>query len=85
MQEKLPAEPKTAAAEGTLRKIAEQVMTAPEDFAIHPSLKRILQRKREALSEKNQLDWALAETLAFGSLVFLRAGGVFQKGPERAR
>jgi len=54
----------------TLERIVEGVTTFPPDFHIHPKLSGFLKKRRESLkSAEAQIDWALAEVLAFGSLV----------------
>lgn len=60
--------PATAAAHSTLATIIERCTTLPDDFAIHPKLKSLLDRRREAL-HGGPIDWGFAETLAFGSMV----------------
>ena len=54
------------------RSLAERVImgitTVPEDFNIHPKLKDLLEKRRKAL-EGGPIDWALGESLAFGTLV----------------
>jgi len=52
-----------------LRRIADALTTVPEGFQAHPKLRRILQEKRDKLSREGAVDWALAEALAFGSLL----------------
>jgi 2-oxoglutarate decarboxylase len=52
----------------TLDRILHAVTSWPEDFTPHPKLAKQLERRRDAL-EKDQIDWALGETMAFGSLV----------------
>ncbi len=47
----------------------EQLLTRPEGFSAHARLERTLLRRRDALSKPNGIDWALAESLAFGSLL----------------
>ena len=59
----------TGIEESTLRSIGRHVTTVPEEFHIHPSLARILARKQTALDERSLIDWSLAESLAFGSLL----------------
>ena len=41
----------------------------PAGFHIHPKLLQIVSNKALMLAEKNLVDWALAESLAFGSLL----------------
>jgi 2-oxoglutarate dehydrogenase E1 component len=70
----LPAEeiaqpiPATAARLDTLAKVIEKCTTLPEEFHLHPKLKSLLEKRRDALKGA-PIDWGFAETLAFGSLV----------------
>lgn len=45
-------------------------MNIPPNFNLHKNLNRIFQNKIEKLKTGNKIDWALAETLAFGSLMY---------------
>ncbi|MBV8821101.1 MAG: multifunctional oxoglutarate decarboxylase/oxoglutarate dehydrogenase thiamine pyrophosphate-binding subunit/dihydrolipoyllysine-residue succinyltransferase subunit, partial [Acidobacteriaceae bacterium] len=60
--------PATAADFNTLRRIVERCTALPDEFHLHPKLKPLLDRRREALRGA-PIDWGFAETLAFGSLV----------------
>ncbi|MEN3975684.1 2-oxoglutarate dehydrogenase E1 component [Emcibacter sp. SYSU 3D8] len=60
---------RTAEDEDTLRRLIEVLTTAPEDFNVHRTLQRQLDRKRETLESGTGIDWATAEALAFGSLL----------------
>ncbi|MBV9265671.1 MAG: multifunctional oxoglutarate decarboxylase/oxoglutarate dehydrogenase thiamine pyrophosphate-binding subunit/dihydrolipoyllysine-residue succinyltransferase subunit [Acidobacteriaceae bacterium] len=60
--------PSTAAEYETLAKVIEKCTSLPEDFSLHPKLKSLVDRRREALHGA-PIDWGFAETLAFGSLV----------------
>ncbi|HEY8341025.1 MAG TPA: multifunctional oxoglutarate decarboxylase/oxoglutarate dehydrogenase thiamine pyrophosphate-binding subunit/dihydrolipoyllysine-residue succinyltransferase subunit [Egibacteraceae bacterium] len=51
-----------------LQHIAEVITSAPEGFTVHPKLARQLEKRREQL-RRDQVDWAMAEALAFGSLL----------------
>ncbi|HEY4397456.1 MAG TPA: multifunctional oxoglutarate decarboxylase/oxoglutarate dehydrogenase thiamine pyrophosphate-binding subunit/dihydrolipoyllysine-residue succinyltransferase subunit [Acidimicrobiia bacterium] len=53
---------------GTLERVMDGLMARPEGFTVHPKLERILQAHRVAF-EKGEVDWSLAETFAFGSLL----------------
>jgi len=44
-------------------------LTFPEGFHVHPKLERSLKKRREGFGAETELDWAHAETLAFGSLL----------------
>jgi 2-oxoglutarate dehydrogenase E1 component len=59
----------TAVAEPALRSIGRHITEVPDGFHIHPTLARILSRKRTALEERSLVDWSTAEALAFGSLL----------------
>ncbi|MHC5096088.1 MAG: 2-oxoglutarate dehydrogenase E1 component [Planctomycetota bacterium] len=59
----------TGVDESVLRRIAEHVMTLPDGFNMHGTLQRILNKQRKLFEEKSTLNWAFAESLAFGSLL----------------
>ncbi len=58
----------TGVDESLLLRVAEATMSAPEGFAVHPKLERQFAQRRQLLAA-GEVDWALAEALAFGSLV----------------
>jgi 2-oxoglutarate decarboxylase len=51
-----------------LERVHEVLTTWPSGFQPHPKLERMLERRRDLL-ERNAIDWAHAEALAFGSLL----------------
>jgi len=51
-------------------------LTWPEGFEVHPKLAKSLEKRRERFEPDTRLEWAHAETLAFGSL--LREGFVIR-------
>jgi 2-oxoglutarate dehydrogenase E1 component len=53
----------------TLDKIGQVLTTVPEGFAIHPKMARMLEARARDLRERRPVDWALAESLAFGALL----------------
>jgi 2-oxoglutarate dehydrogenase E1 component len=59
----------TAVPEARLRSLADALTTVPPGFHIHPKLARILSGKAEVFRDQGRLDWAMAEALAFGSLL----------------
>ncbi|MBU3673924.1 MAG: multifunctional oxoglutarate decarboxylase/oxoglutarate dehydrogenase thiamine pyrophosphate-binding subunit/dihydrolipoyllysine-residue succinyltransferase subunit [Solirubrobacteraceae bacterium] len=59
----------TAVSTGELRRINEELLTVPEGFQLNSKLERQLERRREAGSAGEGIDWAQAEALAFGSLL----------------
>ena len=60
--------PPTGVDRATLLDIARVTMTAPEGFTIHPKLERQFVQ-RQAMLDAGEVDWALGEALAFGTLV----------------
>jgi 2-oxoglutarate dehydrogenase E1 component len=60
--------PPTGVERSTLLEIAKATMTAPDGFTVHPKLERQF-AQRLALLETGEVDWALGEALAFGTLV----------------
>ncbi len=59
----------TAVAMERLRDINNQLLNVPEGYQIYPKLQKILERRRSALEEGGRVDWALAETLAFATIL----------------
>jgi 2-oxoglutarate dehydrogenase complex dehydrogenase (E1) component-like enzyme len=51
-----------------LAQIVERLTTAPDGFSVHPKLERLL-RAHAAAFDAGDVDWALAEAFAFGSMV----------------
>ncbi|HXS78593.1 MAG TPA: 2-oxoglutarate dehydrogenase E1 component [Terracidiphilus sp.] len=52
-----------------LREISVRLSTYPDNFHIHPKIKKLLEQRAEMGRGKRPLDYATAEALAFGSLV----------------
>jgi len=52
-----------------LRELTNRLTTYPEDFHIHPKVKKLLEQRAEMGSGKRPVDYGMAEALAFGSLV----------------
>ncbi|KAJ5756307.1 Dehydrogenase E1 component [Penicillium manginii] len=59
----------TAVDSNSLKHIAGKVGGAPDGFTLHRNLKRILTNRKKTVEEGQNIDWATAEALAFGSLV----------------
>lgn len=54
----------------TLKSITEKITTYPSDFKVNPKLQQLLKRRKDMVfSDKAEIDWAMAEALAFGSLL----------------
>ncbi len=52
-----------------LASVNDAALAAPDGFKVHPKLARQLDRRRKEFTAETRLDWAYAETLAFGSLL----------------
>jgi 2-oxoglutarate dehydrogenase E1 component len=60
--------PRTAVDEALIERVVDGLTTFPDDFQVHPKLRGFIEKRREFL-RGGQADWALAEALAFGTLV----------------
>ncbi|HWA05616.1 MAG TPA: multifunctional oxoglutarate decarboxylase/oxoglutarate dehydrogenase thiamine pyrophosphate-binding subunit/dihydrolipoyllysine-residue succinyltransferase subunit [Ignavibacteria bacterium] len=52
-----------------LNKVVDIITTLPEDFHLHPKLKKFIETRREFLTGDVLVDWSFAEALAFGTLL----------------
>ena len=59
----------TAVPVKVLREIGAGLTRYPENFNLHPTLKRIIAKRKTSIDTGADLDWATAEALAFGSLL----------------
>ncbi|MHA6532247.1 2-oxoglutarate dehydrogenase E1 component [Paenibacillus sp. BAC0078] len=59
----------TAVPLSSLQQINRELLTVPDGFKVYPKLERILQRRKDALNDGERVDWALAEALAFASIL----------------
>ncbi|WP_448627178.1 multifunctional oxoglutarate decarboxylase/oxoglutarate dehydrogenase thiamine pyrophosphate-binding subunit/dihydrolipoyllysine-residue succinyltransferase subunit [Geodermatophilus sp. URMC 64] len=59
---------RTAITPEILKIIGDAHVSLPEEFNVHPKLKRMLER-RAAMASEGDIDWAMGELLAFGSLL----------------
>ncbi|HEC10837.1 MAG TPA: multifunctional oxoglutarate decarboxylase/oxoglutarate dehydrogenase thiamine pyrophosphate-binding subunit/dihydrolipoyllysine-residue succinyltransferase subunit [Acidimicrobiales bacterium] len=62
------AEVDTSADPESLDQVIHSLTDYPEGFTVHPKLERQF-RNRTAMYESGEVDWGLAETLAYGSLL----------------
>jgi 2-oxoglutarate dehydrogenase complex dehydrogenase (E1) component-like enzyme len=58
----------TKVTEETIARVVDGLTRWPEGFVVHPKLERQLLARR-GMVERDEIDWALGEALAFGSLV----------------
>jgi 2-oxoglutarate dehydrogenase E1 component len=63
-----PAVVTTAITEETVKRVVDSQVTLPDGFTVHPRLAPQLQRRAQMV-EDGTIDWAMGETLAFGSLL----------------
>jgi 2-oxoglutarate dehydrogenase E1 component len=75
--------PDTGVERGALERVLAGLDVVPDGFVVHPKLAKQLARRRERF-DGGGIDWALAETLSFGSLV-LEGTPVRLSGEDSAR
>jgi len=54
---------------GELREVAEALTRCPPGFAVHPKVKKLLEQRTEMGRGARPVDYAMAEALAFGTLL----------------
>ncbi len=59
----------TAVGEKVLSMVGTTLTTIPADFSPHPKLERFVKDRKKRLDKGQNVDWSLAESLAFGSLL----------------
>ena len=52
-----------------LQRLAERVTAVPLEFNLHPSVARVIDARRQMAAGKLPVDWGMAETLAYASLL----------------
>jgi 2-oxoglutarate dehydrogenase E1 component len=67
-----------------LQEIIEKSARVPENFSIHPKVARQLESRQDHFEHRQPIDWALAEYLAFGTLL-LEGTGVRLSGQDTSR
>jgi 2-oxoglutarate dehydrogenase E1 component len=60
---------RTAIPPETLAEVGRALTTVPQGFALHRTIDRLLDQKRQMFETGEGFDWATAEALAFGSLL----------------
>ncbi len=53
----------------TLKEVGRRITAIPQDFNAHKTVQRLLQRRREMVETGVGLDWSMAESLAFATLL----------------
>jgi 2-oxoglutarate dehydrogenase E1 component len=59
----------TAVDKTHLVQLADRLAAVPDGFTVHPRLKGVLDKRREAVTSGEGIDWAGAEALAFATLL----------------
>jgi 2-oxoglutarate dehydrogenase E1 component len=60
---------KTAVPVKTLKEIGRKLTEVPKGFEVHKTIGRFLENRRKMIESGEGIDWATAETLAFGSIL----------------
>lgn len=60
---------KTAIPQMRLKALSRRLANVPADFALHPRVQKIIQDRRAMGEGKRPLDWGMAESLAYASLL----------------
>ena len=60
---------KTGVSAEALEDIGRHLTALPKDFHAHKTIVKLLERRREMIDTGKGIDWAMAETLAFGTLL----------------
>ncbi|HMN38272.1 MAG TPA: 2-oxoglutarate dehydrogenase E1 component [Hyphomicrobium sp.] len=60
---------KTGVAAETLKDIGRRLTVLPNDFQAHRTIIKLLERRRDMVETGDGIDWAMAEHLAFGTLL----------------
>src|SRR5690606_22459328 len=60
---------KTSVPIKTLKEIGKKLTEVPGDFQVHRTIGRFLENRRKAVATGEGIDWAMAEALAFGSIL----------------
>jgi 2-oxoglutarate dehydrogenase E1 component len=52
-----------------LKRLSERVTAVPEGFKLHPTVARVIESRKQMAEGKLPVDWGMAETLAYASLL----------------
>ena len=67
-----------------LNEIGAALVHLPENFSLHPRLTRLLESRNEMLATQQNVDWAMAEALAFGTLL-MESSSIRLSGQDSGR
>ena len=52
-----------------LKEVGKKIFSIPNNFSVHRTLKKIFDLRHQTVEKGNSIDWASAESLAFGTLL----------------
>jgi 2-oxoglutarate dehydrogenase E1 component len=52
-----------------LKRLSEKVTAIPDGFKLHPTVARVIEARKQMAAGKQAVDWGMAETLAYASLL----------------
>jgi 2-oxoglutarate dehydrogenase E1 component len=52
-----------------LKRLGDRVTALPEGFTLHPTVGRVIEARKQMAAGKTPVDWGMAETLAYASLL----------------
>jgi len=52
-----------------IQRLGERVTAIPEGFKLHPTVARVIEARKQMVADKLPVDWGMAETLAYASLL----------------
>ncbi len=64
-----PRRGKTGVEVATIREVGLKLTTVSENFKLHRTLRRVIDVRRKTIEAGHDIDWATAESLAFGTLL----------------
>jgi 2-oxoglutarate dehydrogenase E1 component len=64
-----PRRGKTGVATSRLKAIGLKITKVPSNFTVHKTLNKVLENRRRMAETEGDIDWAMAESLAFGTLL----------------
>ncbi|MET8424183.1 multifunctional oxoglutarate decarboxylase/oxoglutarate dehydrogenase thiamine pyrophosphate-binding subunit/dihydrolipoyllysine-residue succinyltransferase subunit [Nocardia sp. NPDC004860] len=67
-EQQLPPNLVTSVDKTVLQRIGDAFVNVPEGFSVHPRVKPVMEKRRE-MAYEGKVDWAMAELLAFGTLI----------------
>jgi 2-oxoglutarate dehydrogenase E1 component len=67
-----------------LERLGQRLTTVPEGFKLHPAVERVMAARRDMVAGKKMLDWGMAETMSYATLL-VNGYGVRLSGQDSGR